>query len=123
MTLGTGIYLLDMSETEPGELQVLSEEALALKRERAVANISRIMAEVDRTQLDWHGGAFQVAFVDISADNDYIALVRHGDDPDGPVLTFTSGEWTAFIGNEQGGARNGEFNRFGVQTIRPGETT
>jgi Domain of unknown function (DUF397) len=35
--------------------------------------------------------------------------VRDSKDPEGPVLRFTSGEWTAFLG----GARNGEFDRFG----------
>ena len=31
--------------------------------------------------------------------------VRDSKDPDGPVLTFTLAEWTAFIG----GVHNGEF--------------
>ncbi len=31
--------------------------------------------------------------------------VRDSKDPEGPVLTFTNGEWAAFIA----GARNGEF--------------
>jgi hypothetical protein len=35
--------------------------------------------------------------------------VRNSRDPAGPVLRFTPQEWTAFIG----GARNGEFDRFG----------
>ena len=35
--------------------------------------------------------------------------VRDSKDPSGPVLRFTPGEWNAFIG----GARNGEFDRFG----------
>jgi hypothetical protein len=35
--------------------------------------------------------------------------VRDSKDPSGPVLRFTPGEWHAFIG----GARNGEFDRFG----------
>lgn len=35
--------------------------------------------------------------------------VRDSKDPDGPVLKFTPGEWQAFVG----GARNGEFDRFG----------
>lgn len=35
--------------------------------------------------------------------------VRHSKDPAGPVLTFTPGEWRAFVG----GVRNGEFDRFG----------
>lgn len=35
--------------------------------------------------------------------------VRDSKDPSGPVLRFTPGEWRAFLG----GARNGEFDRFG----------
>ena len=35
--------------------------------------------------------------------------VRDSKDPSGPVLRFTPGEWHAFLG----GARNGEFDRFG----------
>jgi hypothetical protein len=45
-----------------------------------------------------------------------VASLPHGDigvrdskDPSGPVLRFTPGEWRAFLG----GARNGEFDRFG----------
>jgi hypothetical protein len=35
--------------------------------------------------------------------------VRNSRVPDGPVLRFTPGEWSAFIG----GAHNGEFDNFG----------
>jgi hypothetical protein len=35
--------------------------------------------------------------------------VRNSRHPEGPVLTFTQGEWDAFLG----GARRGEFDRFG----------
>jgi hypothetical protein len=35
--------------------------------------------------------------------------VRNSRHPDGPVLTFTPAEWDAFVG----GARLGEFDRFG----------
>jgi len=35
--------------------------------------------------------------------------VRNSRDPDGAVLRFTPGEWAAFVG----GARLGEFDRFG----------
>jgi len=37
--------------------------------------------------------------------------VRDSKDPQGPVLRFTPDEWRAFLG----GARNGEFDRFGSQ--------
>jgi len=36
--------------------------------------------------------------------------VRDSKDPHGPVLRFTPDEWQAFIG----GARNGEFDSFGI---------
>lgn len=35
--------------------------------------------------------------------------VRDSKNTEGPVLRFTSDEWTAFLG----GVRNGEFDRFG----------
>jgi hypothetical protein len=37
--------------------------------------------------------------------------VRNSKDASGPVLSFTPGEWLAFLG----GVRNGEFDRFGQQ--------
>ena len=40
--------------------------------------------------------------------------IRHSRDPEGPVLTFTRGEWDAFLG----GARLGEFDRFGSTAYR-----
>jgi hypothetical protein len=40
--------------------------------------------------------------------------VRNSRDPDGPVLRFTQGEWDAFLG----GARLGEFDRFGSTASR-----
>jgi hypothetical protein len=36
--------------------------------------------------------------------------VRDSKDSEGPVLRFTPDEWNAFLG----GARNGEFDRFGA---------
>ena len=41
--------------------------------------------------------------------------VRNSRDPAGPVLRFTRGEWDAFLG----GARLGEFDRFGTTASRP----
>ena len=41
--------------------------------------------------------------------------VRNSRDPGGPVLRFSRGEWVAFLG----GARLGEFDRFGTQGSRP----
>lgn len=34
--------------------------------------------------------------------------VRHSKEPQGPVLRFTPGEWSAFLS----GVRNGEFDKF-----------
>ena len=45
--------------------------------------------------------------------------IRNSRDPEGPVLRFTHGEWNAFLG----GARLGEFDRFGraaAHRARPG---
>jgi hypothetical protein len=42
--------------------------------------------------------------------------VRNSRDPEGPVLKFTPGEWDAFLG----GARLGEFDRFGSTAYRRG---
>jgi hypothetical protein len=42
--------------------------------------------------------------------------VRNSKDPGGPVLRFTPREWDAFVG----GARLGEFDRFGTAASRPG---
>lgn len=36
------------------------------------------------------------ACVEVAVDEDRV-LLRHSEDPDGPVLTFTHAEWTAFI--------------------------
>ena len=43
--------------------------------------------------------------------------VRNSRDPGGPVLRFTQGEWDAFLG----GARLGEFDRFGSGSLAPAE--
>jgi hypothetical protein len=45
----------------------------------------------------------EVAFVHGSV------LMRHSQSPSGPVLTFTHGEWAAFLA----GVRNGEFDLAG----------
>jgi hypothetical protein len=42
--------------------------------------------------------------------------VRNSRDPGGPVLRFTQAEWDAFLG----GARLGEFDRFGTTASRLG---
>jgi hypothetical protein len=57
----------------------------------------------------WHRssetGGVEVAF--LATGN--IGL-RDAKNPDGPVLIFTPGEWTAFVA----GAKDGEFNRPGA---------
>jgi hypothetical protein len=45
--------------------------------------------------------------------------VRNSRDPAGPVLRFTREEWDAFLG----GARLGEFDRFGATASRPDRWT
>jgi hypothetical protein len=50
----------------------------------------------------YNGNCVEVA--DLSGDS---IRVRDSKNPRGPVLTFTSAEWDAFIG----GVHNGEFNR------------
>lgn len=65
------------------------------------------MVDPERAGISWRkstasgsGECVEVAFVDKS-----VAL-RHSLDPSGPVLTFTLGEWAAFLA----GARAGEFD-------------
>jgi Domain of unknown function (DUF397) len=49
--------------------------------------------------------------VEVAALPDGRIGVRHSKDVTGPILRFTSDEWHAFLG----GARNGEFDRFGQE--------
>lgn len=62
----------------------------------------------------WHRssetGGVEVAF--LATGN--IGL-RDAKNPDGPVLIFTPGEWTAFVA----GAKDGEFNRPGAEPHAP----
>jgi len=62
----------------------------------------------DNTLLKWlkssrsnPGACVEVRFID-----DFVQ-VRDSKDPDGPVLTFTNREWTAFLE----GVRSNEFDR------------
>jgi hypothetical protein len=50
------------------------------------------------------------ACVEVANLSDGEVGVRHSKDPSGPVLRFNSAEWQAFLG----GARLGEFDRFGT---------
>lgn len=58
----------------------------------------------DLARAEWRaavpGGDIEVGFVD-----DLIGM-RNAQDPDGPVLVFTPGEWEAFLS----GAKDGEFD-------------
>ncbi|MEQ4204594.1 DUF397 domain-containing protein [Actinopolymorpha sp. B17G11] len=60
--------------------------------------------EFDLTRVEWRaavpGGDIEVGFVD-----DLIGM-RNAQDPDGPILVFTPGEWEAFLS----GAKDGEFD-------------
>ena len=47
--------------------------------------------------------------VEVASLSDGEVGVRDSKDPSGSVLRFTPGEWQAFLG----GARKGEFDRFG----------
>ncbi|MEV0593174.1 DUF397 domain-containing protein [Nonomuraea cavernae] len=65
--------------------------------------------EVDPSRAEWRTSSFsgangqcvQVAFLG----GGHVA-VRDSKNPDGPVLTFTSGEWNSFIH----GAKDGRFD-------------
>ena len=66
-------------------------------------------AKVDLTGAVWRKAgegagkdSVEVALLDAG----HVAL-RDGKDPDGPVLVFTPGEWTAFTA----GVHDGEFDR------------
>jgi hypothetical protein len=49
---------------------------------------------------------FSGSCVEVKALPDGGAQVRNSNDPDGGMLTFTEGEWDAFVG----GCKNGEFD-------------
>lgn len=66
------------------------------------------MADSERADLVWRkstasggGNCVQVAFTDDSV------LVRNSQMPSGPMLSFSTSEWDAFLD----GARDGEFDR------------
>jgi hypothetical protein len=76
---------------------------------------------IDLTSVEWRkssrSGAYgdncvEVAFADddgggfTAAVGERTVLVRDSKSPGGPVLTFTAGEWNAFVA----GARDGEFD-------------
>lgn len=56
---------------------------------------------------NWHKStaSLESNCVEVATDGEFVG-VRDSKNPDGPVLTFTGGEWKAFLK----GAENGEFN-------------
>jgi hypothetical protein len=60
-----------------------------------------------KTSGEWRKSSLSAGgeCVEVSMDTDYIA-VRHSRDAAGAILTFTPGEWSAFVG----GVRLGEFD-------------
>jgi hypothetical protein len=66
----------------------------------------------DGTGLHWiktHRSFSNSNCVEIASLPDGGVAVRDSKDPDGPVLEFTAGEWSAFAA----GVRDGEFDQFG----------
>ena len=62
--------------------------------------------------VGWVKSSFSYAScncVEIASLSDDVIGMRDSKDAGGPVLQFTGAEWQAFLG----GARNGEFDRFG----------
>jgi hypothetical protein len=71
------------------------------------------MSEASKENSGWSKSSLSYsngACVEVANLPDGIVGVRHSKDPEGPVLRFTSAEWQAFLG----GARLGEFDRFGA---------
>lgn len=67
------------------------------------------MAQPDLSRAEWHKSSYSSAngaCVEIARVGGTVA-VRDSKDPHGPALTFTPGEWDAFIH----GAKAGEFDR------------
>lgn len=66
---------------------------------------------VDQRDVVWRKASYSNTqggnCVEVAALPDGGMAVRDSKDPDGPVLTFTAGEWAAFIG----GVKDGEFDR------------
>ena len=70
------------------------------------------LSSSERSELTWfkaqrstHNGQC----VEIASAADRI-VIRDSKDPDGPILVYTSAEFSAFLE----GARNGEFDRFAL---------
>lgn len=78
--------------------------------------ISEVVAAMPETQdsvPNWVKSSLSFsngACVEVADLQDGIVGVRHSKDPSGPVLRFTPAEWHAFLG----GARLGEFDKFGA---------
>lgn len=62
---------------------------------------------ISQPERGWHKSSASTSgqCVEVSLQEEYV-LVRDSKDPDGTVLRFTPGEWTAFLI----GVNRGEFN-------------
>jgi Domain of unknown function (DUF397) len=69
-----------------------------------------VLSDTEREGLSWVKSQYSGAngqCIEIASTSGKIAI-RDSKDPEGPVLVYTTGEFTAFLH----GARNGEFDRF-----------
>jgi hypothetical protein len=69
-----------------------------------------MLSDVERSNLTWlkaQSSTINGQCVEIASIADKVAM-RDSKDPDGPILVYTSAEFSAFLE----GARNGEFDRF-----------
>jgi hypothetical protein len=70
-------------------------------------------ATTERPALDWVKSSLSFSnsnCVEVAALPGGGVAMRDSKDPDGPVLSFTAGEWAAFLG----GAQAGEFGHLGA---------
>lgn len=65
------------------------------------------MVDPERAGIVWRKSSLSAGgeCVEVGFDTELVAL-RHSHHPAGPVLTFTQGEWAAFVG----GVQLGEFD-------------
>ncbi|MFB9907992.1 DUF397 domain-containing protein [Allokutzneria oryzae] len=81
-------------------------------RTRPVDDKADIRDQLDFSGAHWSGddssvgGRVEMTQIHHTDGVTYTCL-RHGDDPHGPVLVFTPGEWDAFVA----GAKDGEFDK------------
>ena len=60
----------------------------------------------DLTGTNWHKSSYSSgnggACVEVAADGPGVVAVRDSKDPDGPALTFSPADWSAFIASLKG---------------------